>query len=739
MPNRSGFKRIVIVAYRLPFKLVRKKNTTTVFQNSGGLVSAILSLSEKIYGQDVGNSSEKMVWLGKGDNEAHEFAIHKEISEYFEIRPVLIPDSINEKFYSGFSNDLIWPLFHYFPSLAVFDNSYYENYLKANLLFLEELRKLIKPGDFIWIHDYQLFPLSAMIREIFPEASIAFFLHIPFPSFEIFRILPRLWRNEILKGMLGADLIGFHTNDYTQHFIKSVRRCLGCETSLNTIHYDSRILKADTFPIGIDYSRFSENIFTPETGKQLIKLRRQIKKHILIFSVDRLDYTKGFLHRLNAFDLFLKQHKTYRGKVIFNMVIVPSRDTIARYIEMKKEIEATVGRINGQYSTLDWRPIIYQYKSLNFNELVSLYNTSDIALITPLRDGMNLVSKEFVASQNDNPGVLILSEMAGAAAELGEAILVNPTDAQEVAGAIYQAIKMPVKEKEEKIRRMQARISEYDVFAWARDVVNSVRRIKNEQENLKVKFFNSRIQKSISDLYKRSQKAIFFFDYDGTLVPLRRYPEEAIPEDKTLKILDELTLRNKVIIVSGREKKFLERWFANQQVYLVAEHGAYTKSPGGNWQSETELDNEWKNMLFPIMQRYVKRCKGSFIEEKSASLCWHYRNADAELADIRAIELREEISEILASNLWLQIIEGHKVIEVKKSGYNKGTTAKKLIGNDKYDFIMAIGDDKTDEELFMALPPETITIKVGKESSGAKFNIHKQSEVLSFLNCLLEC
>lgn len=739
MPNKNGFKRIVIVSYRLPFKLVRKSNETIAVQNSGGLVSAILSLTEKTGGLEAGNFSARMVWVGKGDNDAREFSKHKSIDDHFEIKPVIIPDHINEKFYSGFSNDLIWPLFHYFPSLAVFDNSYYDNYLKANKLFLDELKKIVKPGDFIWIHDYQLFALPGMVREHFPEVSIAFFLHIPFPSFEIFRILPREWRNTILKGMLGSDLVGFHTNDYNQHFIKSVRRCLGCETSLNTIHYEGRIIKSDTFPIGIDYSKFNDSIRTPETGKQLAKLRRQIKKHILIFSVDRLDYTKGFLHRLNAFELFLKQHKSYRGKVIFNMVIVPSRDTIARYLEMKKEIEATVGRINGQFSTIDWRPIIYQYKSLKFSEMVALYHSSDIALITPLRDGMNLVSKEFVASQHDHPGVLILSEMTGAAAELGEAILVNPTDIQEVADSIYMALKMTSKEKAENILRMQARIREYDVFSWARDVLNSIRKVKIEQENIKVKYFNTRIEKSISEIYKKSKNAILFFDYDGTLVPIRRYPDEAVPEDKTLKLLDALTHRNKVVIVSGREKQFLERWFTNKQIYLVAEHGAYTKAPGGDWQSETEIDNEWKNLLYPIMQRYVKRCKGTFIEEKSASLCWHYRNADAELSDLRAIELREEISEVLSSNLWLQIIEGRKVIEVKKSGYNKGTTAKKLIGNKKFDFILAIGDDKTDEELFTALPPETITIKVGSESSGAKFNIQKQSEVLSFLTCLLEC
>jgi trehalose 6-phosphate synthase/phosphatase len=733
------FDRIVIAAYRLPFKLVRKENKVHAFQNSGGLVSAILSLSQKIQDSGFGPYQQKTLWVGKDDSPTEEFRNSPIINENFDITPVNIPDSINDKFYGGFCNDLIWPLFHYFPSLTVFEKSYFDAYTKANQMFFESLKKEIRPGDFIWIHDYQLFLLPALVRESFPDANISFFLHIPFPSFEVFRLLPREWRDALLKGMLGADLVGFHTNDYAQYFLKSVRRCLGYETSLNSIHCEDRIVKADAFPIGIDYAKFSETINTAQTAKYITKIKKQKGNQILIFSVDRLDYTKGFLQRLSAYELFLEKHKNLHGKVIYNMVMVPSRDSISRYQILKKEIEAMVGRINGRFSSLNWRPIIYQYKSLPFNEMIALYNMSDVAFITPMRDGMNLVSKEFIACQQDKPGALILSEMAGASAELGEAIIVNPTDTEEMAHALYKAITISTDEKEESIKKMQERIKNYDVFSWATDIFNSTLKVKSEQEFYKVKYFNSKIGKDIVDVFKKSKNSILFFDYDGTLVPIKQKPELAIPDMHTLELMEQLAKKTKIVIISGRDKNFLDRWFANQPIFLVAEHGAYYKTPYGSWEQEIEPDTSWKDKIYTVLKRYTNRCKGAFIEEKNASLCWHYRNADMDLANLRAIELREELSEIIIPSIPLQILDGHKVIEIKKAGYNKGTAALKLIGKIQYDFILAIGDDKTDEDIFTVLPPHAYTLKVGKEPSHAKFNFLKQTEVISFMNCLLKC
>ncbi len=260
--DQIDFKRIIIVAYRLPFKLVRKKQKNYAVQNAGGLVSAILSLSEKMLRehQDV----PKILWVGTGVSQLGE----PDMNNNFDLYPVEIAKRTDDKFYGGFSNNTIWPLFHYFPSRTVYDDSYFEAYSTANNLFFEKLRDIVKPGDFIWIHDYQLFLLPEMLRNEFPYANIGFFLHIPFPSFEIFRLFPRNWRESILRGMIGADVVGFHTIDYTQHFIKSVRRTLGHKVNQNFIYLDNRICKADAFPIGIDFDKFHDACSARKTATQ---------------------------------------------------------------------------------------------------------------------------------------------------------------------------------------------------------------------------------------------------------------------------------------------------------------------------------------------------------------------------------------------------------------------------------------------------------------------------------------
>ncbi len=733
----TEFKRIVIVAYRLPFTIKGRNGILTAVQNTGGLVSAVLSLTDRMSNAESTSLMDKTVWVGKGEHSAEKMNSIEEVRDTFELMPVRIPDHINEKFYGGFCNDLIWPLFHYFPSMAVFGEDYFESYRKANQLFFKELKKIIRPGDFIWIHDYQLFLLPGMVREAFPEASIAFFLHIPFPSYEVFRIMPDGYQAAILKGLLGSDLIGFHTHDYAQHFLKSVRRSLGYDISLNTVMSESIYSRADAFPISIDYKKFNDAVLLPETEKFISRIRKQKRDRLLIFSVDRLDYTKGFLNRLAAFELFLERYSNMRGKVIFNMVMVPSRDTIARYQEMKKEIEATVGRINGKYGTLDWNPVIYQYKSLKFNELVALYSHSDVGLLTPLRDGMNLVAKEYVAAQHQHYGMLILSELAGAAAEMSESILVNPSDVSQMADSIYQALTMKEEEKKSRIEAMKKRLRDYDVFSWADDILRTTVKVKADKQSFRVRLITRDIENGIIESFCKAEAPLLFLDYDGTLVPIRELPELAIPDMKLISLTERLAAVTDVVIISGRGRDFLDKWFSNLELTLVAEHGAFIRFPGSEWETSLEQDDSWKERIMPLLSRFTNRCKGSFVEEKRASLSWHYRNADEDLSALRAIELKNELEESIL-NMPLQVIDGHKVVEVKMSGYNKGSAAKKLTASGIHDFILAIGDDKTDEELFAALPESAVSLKVGKGPTRAKFNFSKQPEVTAFITRLVE-
>ena len=730
MINEAGFKRLVIIAYRLPFKFVKNKNGYKAIQNSGGLVSAILSLSEKLKESNSSLESSKIVWAGIAETSAEKLSSKNLENEHFDIVPICINSKINDLYYGGFCNDLVWPLFHYFPSYSVFNTEYYNAYKVANSIFCDEVVKILRPGDFVWIHDYQLMLLPEMIRNKIPNSTIGFFLHIPFPSFEIFRLLPRRWRESIINGILGADLVGFHTNDYTQHFIKSVKRTTGFECHHNVINTKDKLVKADAFPIGIDYDKFHLACLDKKTLKEKLKIKDLLFDQKLIFSVDRLDYSKGLLLRLKGYETFLEMYPEWHSKVVFNMVVVPSRDKIETYMDMKKEIEYSVGRINGKYSSLSWSPIIYQYKSLKFEEMVALYDLSDVGLITPLRDGMNLVAKEYIACQIENKGVLILSEMAGASAELSEALIINPSDTVEIAEAIVTALEMKSEEKHSRVERMQKRISTYNVFTWAYDFFKQTFEVKNQQNKKNVIYINQLVSTEIINDYRKSSQRIFFLDYDGTLVSFAKFPEMATIDKHTLGIIKKLTKdpQNQIVIISGRNREFLEKQFKNIDVTLVAEHGFYIKKQNKEWKSIIKIDAQWKDALIPILEEYVNRCNGTFIEIKTGSIAWHYRNADLDFAQLRLHELRDDLSEIIHHKTDFNIVEGTKVLEVKCGRYDKGQAALSIMKEKSYDFILSAGDDNTDEDLFKILPEHAYSIKIGKSPSFARYNaIHYQS------------
>lgn len=356
------------------------------------------------------------------------------ISE-FKAYPVFLSEMAMEKFYHGFCNKTIWPLFHYFPSYAVYDVDYWTNYKQVNEEFCKEILKILKPGDVVWVHDYHLMLLPKMLRDKAPDTAIGFFLHIPFPSYEVFRLLPSRWRKAILEGMLGADLIGFHTHDYTQYFARCVTRITGYEHNMNRINMGDHIAKADTFPMGIDFDKFHNAADSPEVVDKIDEIRSILPGCKIVLSIDRLDYTKGIVNRLRGYEAFLERSQDWHGKVTLIAVVVPSRVKVEHYQQMKKQIDELVGKINGRFGSVNWTPILYSYRYIPFEELIALYKTSDIALVTPLRDGMNLIAKEYIAAKTDGRGVLILSEMAGASKAMGEDVIINPSNIEEIADA----------------------------------------------------------------------------------------------------------------------------------------------------------------------------------------------------------------------------------------------------------------------------------------------------------------
>ena len=732
--------RLIIVSNRLPFTFDKSGEDIVVRQSSGGLVSAIKSYLDH---QEASQSSKfsEQIWVGTVDASEEDWKKANEsgiINYDYGIEPVFTDKKVYNDYYNGFANSTLWPLFHYFPSLVEFKKDFFEAYFKINRAFAERLIEIYQPGDVFWVHDYQLMVLPRMLRKRIPEASIGFFLHIPFPSYEIFRMLPTAWKRRLLKGVLGADLIGFHTYDYMQHFIQSVKMALKVESQFNTILYEGRIIKADLFPIGIDYQKFRNAILDDGVSVISTKLEERFYGMKIIFSVDRLDYTKGVNYRLEAFQHFLEGHPEWREKVIFIMNVIPSRDFIQTYIERKRQIEEKVSTINGHFSTLNWQPLIYRYNHLSFEELCALYQAADVALITPLRDGMNLVAKEYIASCIDK-GVLILSELTGAASELNEALLVNPTDTEEVSNALAIALNMPLTEQRSRLSYMQRRIADYNVHKWINEFFEQLINIKEEQEKLKVKILDEHtIDKMLQD-YGRSAKRSILLDYDGTLVPFQKLPSLAIPNIELLQVLAELSKdeANEITVISGRDNDTLQKWLGHLPVTLVAEHGAFIRYKNEEWQAQVSQSNEWKEKIRPLLQLFVTRCAGSFIEEKKNTIAWHYRNTDPDLGFVRSRELRNSLLQ-LTTNTALQVIDGNRVIEVRLIGIDKGTTASKIFEHFSPDFSLCLGDDATDEDMFRVLRDKGYTIKIGNGTTAAQYTLWSQSDVLPFLRRLLQ-
>jgi len=642
--------------------------------------------------------------------------------------PVFLSQKQVEHYYLGFSNRTIWPLFHYMPLNTVYENRFWQTYKQVNQIFCDEVLKVAKSGDSIWIHDYQLMLLPHLIRQKLTEVQIGFFLHIPFPSFELFRLLP--WREEILNGLLGADVVGFHTYDYVRHFITSACRILGLEHTLGQLSFGNRIVKVDAFPMGINYEKFSEAVNDTGIQKEVGKILQKVGNRKIIISIDRLDYTKGIIQRLEAFDLFLSQNPKYKGKVTLIIVAVPSRTGLEDYKMLRSRLEQLVGRVNGEHGTIGWVPVWYLYRFMPFKKLVALYTVADVALITPLRDGMNLIAKEFLATKSDDKGVLILSEMAGAASELGEAVIVNANNKTAIVQAIKEALEMPLDEQVERNQLMQKRLIRYNVSRWSSDFLNALFEVSKTQQALSVRKLTEATRKNLISEYGKTHRRLFLLDYDGTLVGFTGRPEKAGPDTETISLLRSLSndSKNHVVIISGRDKETLTKWLGNLNVALIAEHGAWTKQRGRDWQCTESLRNDWKDTIRPVLELYADRTPGSFVEEKDFSLVWHYRRADAELAYIRTQELRGALLNLTA-NLNVGVFEGSKILEIRDLGLNKGRAAELWLEKQKWDFIFTAGDDYTDEDMFNVLPEKAYSIKVGLGISKARFNVDTVYEI----------
>ncbi|MEP7204857.1 MAG: bifunctional alpha,alpha-trehalose-phosphate synthase (UDP-forming)/trehalose-phosphatase [Candidatus Saccharibacteria bacterium] len=725
-------EKLVIISTRLPVSVCRVDGELHFNASSGGLATGVDSLKK----------SDDSVWVGWPGIASDDLTRTEKQMIIIELKkrgcyPVFLTNDQIDKFYSGYSNSTLWPLFHYFPNEAKYDDSYWDVYQKVNLMFAQAAHRFGSNQAKLWVHDYQLMLVPQMLRQMDPDATIGFFLHTPFPSFEIFRLIPE--REALLRGLLGANLVGFHTYDYVRHFLSSVLKILGSENLSGTIKIGDRLVQADAFPIGIDYNKFAKGATNRRVTDILKSFDLFSVKTKVILAVDRADYSKGIPARLDAFELFLEMYPEHLKKAVLVLIAVPSRTDVVAYQELRATIEQKVSRINGKFSTTDWTPITYRYQSLPFEELCALYALADVMLVTPLRDGMNLVAKEFIASKHKSNGVLVLSDMAGAASELPDAVIVNPNNTQQVASAIHLGLTMPNTEQKERMKKMQARISVYTITKWAGDFIDQLSESAQNQKDNPKQMNRSQHKTLLSD-YQRASQRLILLDYDGTLKGFSSSPHEkhSRPTAEVKKLLNSLTKdnRNTVIIISGRPRNTLETYFENNlELGLVAEHGGWVFDAGG-WIKSSLTAKKWKKTIKPILEQFVTRTPGSELEEKDFSFVWHYRRVLPELADVRKTELKRRLDAALETDE-IGVFDGQKIIEIKPKRMNKGVIVSDLLAKRDWDFVLAAGDDYTDEDMFEALPDGAYTVHVGRQSTVARFQVDDVSDVLALIESML--
>jgi trehalose 6-phosphate synthase/phosphatase len=723
-------RRLVIVSNRLPITTKIDGDQITFSQASGGVATGLRGCHERSGGLWIG-------WPGLTSrvSKAHRTMLDRQLGERRIVALYLTRQEVKE-YYEDFSNGVLWPIFHYLVDRVPLGPSAWESYRRVNERFAQMVVDQYQPGDMIWVHDYQLLLVPGLLRQRLPEARIGFFLHIPFPAAEVFRIMP--WRREILESLLGADLVGFHTYSYMQHFATALADLAGLEPEDGRVWLDDREVRFGVFPMGIDAETFRQLANSPAVEEELRAIKIDAGDRTLLLGVDRLDYTKGLPRRMLALEALLQADPDRRDHIRLIQVAVPSRDEVPSYQEFRREIEGLIGRINGTYGTVTSVPIHYLHQSITPERLIALYRAANVMLVTPLRDGMNLVAKEYVASRVDDDGVLVLSEFAGASEELHEAVFVNAYDVRDLTTKITEALALEPEERATRMRAMRRQVMSHDVHRWANDFIHA---LESEPEPRRRPTPEAALKDALATMRAASTLAILL-DYDGTLAPIAPTPDQAMPDSPLLNLISALGQRpnTTVEILSGRTRDQVEAWFGALPVALSAEDGIWFRAaPNGAWECSIDPSGlGWLSEVRSILEEFTSTTPGAFIEEKTASIAWHYRRAARGFGQMQARELRVRLSQAMAGRP-VDVVEGKKVLEVRPRGVNKAAVVQRLLSQEPSPaLIAAFGDDRTDEELFAALPPAAITLHIGPGASLAAQRLRDPAAARAFLASLLD-
>lgn len=708
----SGGQRLIVVANRLPVSAYTDRGGKWRLQvSAGGLVSALMG---------VGNFQTK--WIGWPGVYVEEGKEREELTAALSVEgyaPVYLDQKTCDLHYNGFCNSVLWQLFHYVP--LNIDSKLSETrtlqfqwaaHQLANRKFAEIVLQHYQPGDIVWVQDYHLMLLPAILKEHFPRMKVGFFLHTPFPSSEIYRTLPV--REELLRSVLRADLIGFHTYDYVRHFVSACTRILGLEGTPAGVEDNGSITRVAAFPIGIDPDRFTAALESPEVRANVAQLLNRYAGRKVMLGVDRLDMIKGIPQKLLAFEKFLEEHPQWRDKVLLVQIAVPSRTDVPEYQKLRSMVHEIVGRINGQYGTLTHVPIYHLDRQLSFDELVALYAITDVALVTSLRDGMNLVSYEYVACQRDNAGVLILSEFAGAAQSLGAgAILVNPWNINDLAHAIEYALTMTDSERRERHRQNYMHVTIHTAQTWADTFISELNDTHVEAE-LRTRNIPPPLELDQAvAAFKASQRRLLVLGYNATLttaVEAPRQPKKHFDQIQALTRVNPAAYsclaalsqdqNSEIVVFSGSEKDRLSEVFDKLPIWLAAENGAVLRPPGSKeWITVVEANGgDWKESVQLVFEYFCERTPRSFVEQRGTSLVWNYKYADVEFGRIQARDLLQHLLTGPISNAPVDIVRGSKSIEVRPVGVSKGSSMERIltvISNyrdiSRVDFILVAG------------------------------------------------
>ncbi|XP_071685705.1 probable alpha,alpha-trehalose-phosphate synthase [UDP-forming] 8 [Rutidosis leptorrhynchoides] len=718
--------------------------------------------------------------------------VAQKLLEDFNCVPTFLPHDLHKKFYSGFCKQQLWPLFHYMLPICPdhadrFDRVLWQAYVSANKIFADKVMEVADPDDdYIWVHDYHLMILPTFLRKRYNRVKLGFFLHSPFPSSEIYRTLPV--RDEILKGLLNCDLIGFHTFDYARHFLSCCSRMMGLDYESKRGHigldYFGRTVYIKILPVGIHMGRLESVLSLSITSSKVKEIAQRFKGKKLIVGVDDMDIFKGISLKLLAFECLLQMHPELQGNVVLIQIVNPARSTGKDVQEVKKETYLIVNRINESFGSPDYQPVVLIDRLVARYEKSAYYAMADCCILNAVRDGMNLVPYKYIVcrqhlpqldksvdTENQTPrtSMLVVSEFVGCSPSLSGAIRVNPWDIESVAGALSSALSMKDSEKQLRHDKHYRYVSSHDVAYWARSFMQDLERASKDHYNKRcwgIGFglgfrvvslspsFRKLSPNYIVSAYKKSNRRAIFLDYDGTLVPQSSIVKS--PSEELVSILRALCNdpKNTVFIVSGRGRKSLSEWLAPcERLGLAAEHGYFTRwSSTSEWESTISVtDLEWIEIAEPVMRLYTEATDGSNIEIKESGLVWHHQDADPDFGACQAKELLVHLENVLANEPAV-VKRGQHIVEVKPQGVTKGLVAEKILlkmaeTGDVPDFVTCIGDDRSDEDMFesirntvLSVPatstPEIYACTVGQKPSKAKYYLDDTADVIKLLGGL---